>query len=401
MCRLGILPLSTLARREPFVFALLVIVLGSCTSDEPGSPGASSLAGRPVVHVKVAFLEDLSSDEASARAAPAFQGAKLGFDTASLGDGLPVSVELIGLDTGGDAATAAATAREIVEDPAFVGAIAAPSLTEQEQSGAGNVLDPAGVPTITLSPLGPNLSKRGWTAWRRAVAGVTMEGRTIAAFVDTLPSPRRGACLLGDASPGSRALLSAVAASTTTEVVLRSHAAPEEPGSPRIARAVSRSQCGVVVWGGSSTTGGLVRRSLNQAGGRRIAFVGGDAIKDPIYLSVSGRTGLGTVAACPCADLSTSTTLAAQRFIQDYQAEFGLPPGAFAAEGWDVAGMLVSAFRAGAATRAEVLASLWGTDRFAGLVNIYVFEPNGALTVGSGRVRLFRDEGGRWIPLKL
>ncbi len=365
------------------------------------TPGASFPTGRPVAQVKVAFLEDLSSDEASARAAPAFQGAKLAFDTASLGEGLPVSVELIGLDTGGDAATAAVTAREIVEDPAFVGAIAAPSLTEREQSGAGNILDPAGVPTITLSPLGPNLSKRGWTAWRRAVADVTMEGRTIAAFVDSFPSPRRGACLLGDGSPGSRALLGAVAASTTTEVVLRPRAAPEEPASPRIARAVSRSRCGVVVWGGSSTTGGLVRRSLTQGGGRTVAFVGGDAIKDPIYLSVSGRTGLGTVAACPCADLSTSTTLAAQRFIQDYQAEFGLPPGAFAAEGWDVAGMLVSAFRAGAATRAEVLASLWGTDRFEGLVNIYVFEPNGALTEGSGRVRLFRDEGGRWIPHKL
>jgi branched-chain amino acid transport system substrate-binding protein len=192
-----------------------------------------------------------------------------------------------------------------------------------------------------------------------------------------------------------------VAASTTAEVVLRSHAAPEEPGSPRMARAVSRSRCGVVVWGGSSTTGALVRRSLNQAGGRTIAFVGGDAIKDPIYLSVSGRTGLGTVAACPCADLSTSTALAAQRFIQDYQADFGLPPGAFAAEGWDVAGMFVSAFRAAAATKAEVLASLWGTDRFRGLANTYVFEPNGELVPGSARVRLFRDEGGRWIPLEL
>ena len=351
--------------------------------------------------MKVAFLEDLSSDEASARAAPAFQGAKLAFDTASLRDGLPVSIELVGLDTSGDTGTAAATAREIVEDPAFVGAIAAPSLTEREQSAAGNVLDAAGVPTITLSPLGPNLSKRGWTAWRRAVAGVTMEGRTVAAFVESLASPRRGACLLGDGSPGSRALLRAVAASTTIEVVLRSHAAPAEPGSPHVVRAVQRSRCGVVVWGGSSTIGALVRRSLQEAGGRRMAFVGGDAMKDPAYLSVSGRAGLGTVAACPCADLSTSTGLAAQRFIQDYQADFGLPPGAFAAEAWDVAGMFVGALRAGAASRAEVLASLWGTDRFQGLANTYVFEPDGELTAGSARVRLFRDEGGRWIPLKL
>ena len=132
-----------------------------------------------------------------------------------------------------------------------------------------------------------------------------------------------------------------------------------------------------------------------------MAFVGGDAMKDPTYLSVSGRAGLGTVAACPCADLSTSTGLAAQRFIQDYQADFGLPPGAFAAEAWDVAGMFVRAFRAGATSRSQVLASLWGTDRFRGLANTYEFEPHGELTAGSARVRLFRDEGGRWIALKL
>jgi branched-chain amino acid transport system substrate-binding protein len=353
-----------------------------------------------VVQLKVAFLQDLSSDEAAARATPAFQGAKLAFDTASLREGLPFPVELVSLDTGDDPATAASAAREIVADPAFVGAIAAPSLTEREQAAAGNLLDPAGVPTITLSPLGPNLSNPGWTAWRRAVADVTSEGQTIAAFVDSLRSPRRGACLLGDGSPGSRALLGAVAASTTSEVVLRWHTAAAEPGSLRVARAVSRSRCGVVVWGGSSTTGALIRRALHEAGGRRVAFVGGDAMKDPMYLSVSGRAGLGTVAACPCADLSTSTDLAAQRFIQDYQADFGLPPGAFAAEAWDLAGMFVGALRDGA-SRAEVLASLWRTDRFEGLAGTYVFQPDGELTPGSARVRLFRDEGGRWIRLKL
>ncbi len=352
-----------------------------------------------MVQPKVAFLEDLSSDEGAARSAPAFQGAKLAFDTAALEDALPVSVELIGVDTDGNAATAETAAREIVADPAFVGVIAAPSLTEREQSAAGNVLDTAGVPTLTLSPLGPNLSKRGWTAWRRTVADVTIEGRVIAAFVDSVPSPRRGACVLGDGSQGSRALLGAVVASTTSEVVLRWHTAADDPSLLRVAGAVSRARCGVVVWGGSSTVGALVRRALHEAGGRRIAFVGGDAIKEPAYLSVTGRTGLGTVAACPCADLSTSTDLASQRFIQDYQAEFGLPPGAFAVEAWDAAGMFVRALRAGGTSSADVRAALWEMDKYRGLAGTYVFQPDGELTPRSSRVRLVRDEGGRWIPL--
>jgi ABC-type branched-subunit amino acid transport system substrate-binding protein len=393
------MPASTRARRPPFLIGLGLIALATCTRGELGDPGASLSVSRPPAQLKIAFLEDLSSDEAAVRSAPAFQGAKLAFDTAALGDGLPVSVELISVDTGGDAATAAAAAREIVSDRAFIGAIAAPSLTEREQSAAGDLLDRGGLPTLTLSPLGPNLSSRGWTTWRRTVADVTMEGRTIAAFVDSVPLPRRGACVLGDGSSGSRALLGAVTASTTSDVVLRWHTDATETGSLRLARAVSGARCGAVVWGGSSTVGGLVRRALHEPGARRISFVGGDAMKDPVYLAVAGQAGLGTVAACPCADLSTATDLASQRFIQDYQADFGVPPGAFAAEAWDAAGMFVRAIRQGAATRSEVLASIWDVDRFQGLAGTYEFEPDGDLAPGTARVDLFRDEGGRWIRL--
>jgi ABC-type branched-subunit amino acid transport system substrate-binding protein len=392
------MPAFTRARRPPFLIGLALIALASCTRGEPGDPGASPSVSHPPAQLKIAFLEDLSSDEAAVRSAPAFQGAKLAFDTAALGDGLPVSVELISVDTGGDAVTAAAAAQEIVSDPAFVGAIGAPSLTEREQSAAGDLLDRGGLPTLTLSPLGPNLSSRGWTAWRRTVADVKMEGRAIAAFVDSVPSPRRGACVLGDGSSGSKSLLGAVAASTTSDVVLRWHTDATEASSLGVAQAVSRARCGTVVWGGSSTTGGLVRRALHETGARRISFVGGDAMKDPVYLTVAGGAGLGTVAACPCADLSTATDLASQRFIQDYQADFGVPPAAFAAEAWDAAGMFVRAFRTGTSSRSEVLASLWGMDRYPGLANTYVFEPTGELAPGAARVHLYRNTARRWMP---
>ena len=121
-------------------------------------------------------------------------------------------------------------------------------------------------------------------------------------------------------------------------------------------------------------------------------------MKDATFLTVSGRAGVGSVAACPCADLSTATDLASQRFIQDYQADFGVAPGAFAAEAWDAAGMFVGAFRTGASSRSEVLASLWGTDRFRGLANTYMFEPTGELAPVAARVHLYRDQAGRWMP---
>ncbi len=376
------------------------VALAACTKASSDVTATTSPPAHAPVAVKVAFIEDLSSDAATTRSAPAFQGAKLAFDNATLAGDLPVAVELVGLDTKGDPTGAATIAQQVTQDPSFVGAIEAPFLSTSVQVAATDVLSAAGVPTITLSTLGARLANNGWPAWRRAVADVLREGEVVGGFVDALPRPGRGVCLLGDGTAASRAFLGAVTTSARTQVALRGRVAPGLEPSTALVNEVARARCGAVVWGGSAGAGGLVRRSLEPTGDRhRFVFVGGDALKDPTYLLVAGATGLGTVAACPCVDLSTSTSLAARRFIQDYQSDFGLPPGPYAAEAWDVAGMFLRAFVTGASTRAQTRSALWSSDRFPGLANEYRFAPDGALTPGSAQVRLYRDEGGRWIPV--
>ncbi len=386
--------------RTALSVCLSAVALAACTKATTDVTATTSPSPHVPVAVKVAFIEDLSSDAATTRSAPAFQGAKLAFDNATLAGDLPVSLEIVGLDTKGDPASGAAIAQQIARDPSFVGAMEAPFLSATVQEAATDVLSDAGVPTFTLSTLGARLANNGWPAWRRIVADVLREGQIVGGFVDALPRPGRGMCLLGDGTAASREFLGAVATSTPTRVALRGRVGAGQEPSPALADEVTKARCGAVVWGGSAGAGGLVRRSLPPNGSRRpFVFVGGDALKDPTYLLVAGATGLGTVATCPCADLSTSTSFAARRFIQDYQSDFGLPPGPYAAEAWDVARMFLQAFRTGASTRAETRSALWSSDRFRGLANDYRFAPDGALTPGSARVRLYRDEGGRWIPI--
>jgi hypothetical protein len=98
-------------------------------------------------------------------------------------------------------------------------------------------------------------------------------------------------------------------------------------------------------------------------------------------------------------DVSTSTDLAAQRFIQDYQSEFGLPPGPYAVEGWDAARMLVAAFRAGAVTRETVRTALEVSTAFDGLARIYRSDLGGDLAEPAATLRLSQVEGGRWLEL--
>jgi branched-chain amino acid transport system substrate-binding protein len=347
-----------------------------------------------VVEVRIAFVEDLAPEEAASRVAPAYQGARLAIDTATLTGRLPVQVEIVAMDTAGDPASVAS---EIAADPSFVGVIGAPFLTGQ--AVLGPLLDGAGVPTITLSTLGPDLSANGWTTWRRAVADQGEQAGTLAAYVDGLPASAPGVCLVGDGSPVSVSLLNAVSRTLGSTVDLRMRIPSAQDGPELVAAQVEAAGCGAVVWGGYASQGALLRHQLVEVGLRDVAFVGADGLKDETFPAVTGAAGNGTVAACPCVDLTTSTRFAAQRFIQDYQSDFGLPPGPYAAEAWDVARMYLDAIADGAATRAEVAAALAGTLPYQGLANRYAFRPDGELVPRSAAVHLFRDEGGRWLPL--
>ena len=86
-----------------------------------------------------------------------------------------------------------------------------------------------------------------------------------------------------------------------------------------------------------------MRRRRGRSGSCEVAFVGGDRLLDPDFLSTAGTAADGAFALCACANVSTSTDLAARRFIQNYQSEHGVAPGAYAVEGWDAAHLILRA----------------------------------------------------------
>jgi arginine/ornithine transport system substrate-binding protein len=105
------------------------------------------------------------------------------------------------------------------------------------------------------------------------------------------------------------------------------------------------------------------------------------------------------VVSCSCVDLTTSSRLDAQRFINAFQFDVGASPGPYAVEGWDAGNAFVDAIRAGAITRQRVTAELAGRRRYAGLAGTYAFGADGELRPRSAPIRFYRAEGGRWISL--
>jgi branched-chain amino acid transport system substrate-binding protein len=377
------------------MFAMLLAACTSTVVADPSSPSSSATSptsSTPAL-VKVAFIEDLSSEEAEGRVLPSLQAAGLALSNATLGGALAVGVDLVPMDTQGDPSRTNDIVDEIATDPAYVAALIAPYLNDQ--AGLAEALDGAGVPTLSLSSGQPSLGMGGLTAWRRIVANRAEETAALAAYVTALPAAGGGPCIARGPDPQDARLADRVARAlgSGSSVIV---ADPESASTA--ATAIADRGFGVVVWAGSVSIAEALRTALTQRGAD-VVLVGGDDLKDDAYPDVVGPAGDGTVAFCPCADLSSSTSLSAQRFIQDYQAEHGLPPGPYAAEAWDAAKMLVRALGSGATSRGELLAFLDASGPFQGLANRYEFAPGGELTSAAAIVHAYRDRGGRWIEL--
>jgi branched-chain amino acid transport system substrate-binding protein len=378
------------------------MLLGACTSTAPADPSSPSPSATTTPtpstppRVKVAFIEDLSSDEAEGRILPSLQAAGLALSNATLGGALPVGVDLVPMDTQGDPSRSNDIVDEISTDPTYVAALIAPYLSDQ--AGLAEALDEAGVPSLSLSAGQPALGTAGLTAWRRIVANRAEETAALAAYVTALPAAGAGTCIARGPDPQDARLAHLVARALGGASALSVTVADPEAASSAATEIVATG-CGVVVWAGSVTIAEALRTALTQRAASAV-LVGGDDLKDDAYPDAVGPAGDGTVAFCPCVDLSSSTDLSGQRFIQDFQAEHGLPPGPYAAEAWDAAKMLVRALGSGATSRGEVLAFLGASGPFQGLANRYEFAPGGELDPSSAIVHGYRVRGGRWIEFR-
>ena len=353
----------TLARWSIAIAVATLLV--ACEAPAPASPAGP---GSPTPVVKVAFVRDLSMPDADEHALPALQAMRLAFETATLQDPSSVPVELEEFDLARDAADL----ESIDADPSYVGVVVAPGV-----NGDDAELD-TDLPILSLSGLGAGDGRR---AWIRMVAPLATTAHTLAARLR-----RSSACVLSEDPPPDplyRLLSEALPGATARAV---------DP--PAAASVAGEAGCDVVIWAGGPTAGGEAVRALQRLD---VAFIGGDRLLDPDFLSTAGSAAEGAVALCACASVSTSTELAARRFIQDYQSEHGVAPGAFAVEGWDAAHLILRAGGEGRITRAQVAGSLGGLTTVDGLEGTRRFRADGEPLEPRALLRLYRVEGGRWV----
>lgn len=200
-----------------------------------------------------------------------------------------------------------------------------------------------------------------------------------------------GPCVAGDGSAWSKSLQPAL---------LRSLGATEASvlpaGSPDMIAGDARTAgCRRLVWTGGTTEAAVLRDRLP----RSITMVGSDAMRTTAYLSAATGTGADTIATCSCVDVNLSIAPAAQRFVNVYQSSSGLTPGIYAAEGWDLGGILVLLGRTGDSHRDQISAGASGVHRYVGVARTYRFGEAGGVTARSVPPKASMASGSRWVPV--
>ncbi len=385
----------TRPRRAAAALALAAL-LGACTREPPpdlvdpdrGSPS-------PALTLRVAVLRPGSGSSFIPRILPAEQGLRLALDEGTTAGGVPVAVEVQPVDVAAPPEEVARRLGELAADPSTVAAVLGPGWRPPRDLLAA--LQGAGLSTVSLTPLGEPPEGAGG-AWRRLVAPVGEEGTALGRFLRDLPAARAGVCLAGGGGDGPEGA-GRVARRIRDELRGRLRVRALGAGQPAVALAarVATVGCGALVWLGGPEGAAAVRRALSGEGLRSVLLLGTDRVKDPRFAELAGELGEGTVVACPCADLSLSTEPRALRFIHAYAEAFGGAPGPFAVEGHDAGRLLLRAIAWGGPTRDAVAAALSRIASHEGLGGVYRFDDRGEpLEPG---VRLYRDEGGRWVGL--
>ena len=378
----------------------LVVVLAVACSGSAGPDTSSPSTGAPgdLVPVKIAVFEDLSIQDSAQLVRPASFGLQLALTEGAAT--VPVAVQLVTQDVSGDPVHAAELARLVADDPTYVAAVIAPFWAQTR--AVGDILDAAHVPTLSLSALAPDIPSYGWSSWRRLVPTQPRQADSLGALVSGSANSETGVCLVRDASPYSVALTgllrSRLRRLVTKVITLSPDLGPADASGQAVAD-IDAAGCRTLVWTGFAASGAQLRTSLTTAGLSGVVMYGADALKDESFLTAAGAAGEGTIVTCPCADLSTATDPAAQRFVHDYQSQFGASPAVYSAEGWDLGAILLAAFRTGATGRGALAAALSAVREMRGLAGLYRWTDLGELTPEMAQVHTSIDRGQRWTPL--
>ena len=364
---------------------LLAAACGSSSSSSPATTAAATT-------IPIGFFGALTGPNAQL-GINIDDGVKLA--VSQYNSSAPTKVSLVNLDSQGDPAQAPQLAQKAISDKLV--AVVGPAFSG-ESLAADPILEQGQIVSVTPSATNPALATKGWKFWHRIVGNDNAQGPAAAEFiVKKLGSTK--VAVIDDQSAYGQGIANIVRSSLPglgATIATSQSIDPTAPDYSSTVNAIMSSGATSVFYGGYYDAAGRLLKQLRD-GGFKGPFVTDDGSLDPKLISTAGAAeSANTYATCACGDVSA--TAAGKAFTSAYQTMFGTPPGTYSAEGYDAAGVILNAIKAGNTTSTAINTYI-GSHTFDGITKKISFTSTG--DINGGAIYVYQASGTSFTSLGL
>lgn len=279
-------------------------------------------------------------------------------------------VQLKTFDTMGDPQQAVTIAPQIVDDQNVVGLVGPAFSGETDLTG--ELFNQAGLVAVTASATDRTLSQNGWRTFFRGVANDEVQGTSVANYLrNTLE--HRTVCVVDDNTDYGLGLAQVVRENLgpVADPVCNISVTKGDNDFSAIVNQIDSAEPDSVFFSGYYADAALLARQLDERG-VATTFVSADGSKTHEFVAQAGNSAKDAILSCQCGPGGGA-------FAEDYTRQFGMPPGTYSAESYDITTILLQGIDSGATTRPALLEFVHNYSG-SGVARDYRWLPNGELT---------------------
>ena len=345
-----------------FALALAVLTLTACAARSDSGAGTAGTTSSADAPKQAANAADPAGDgHAQCSGVTLAYAGTINGGSAALGQNIFNAVDLaikqhntanpgcqVGFkkfDTEGKPDKAPGIVEQVISEPGIIGVVGLPF--SGESKATGDLFERAALvhPTIATNP---NLTANGWTTFFRGMGNDNVQGPAAARFItENLKAAK--VCVLQDDSEYGTSLAASVNAALGPKAGCADKVKTGQTDFSAVVNKVVTEKPDAIFYSGYYPEAGPLAQQLNDKG-VTAKFVAPDAVKDPEFLKSAGSAAANAYFTCPCVPEENFTS-----FTTAYKASFGIDPGTYSPEGYDMATILLSGIDKGVKNRAGLL----------------------------------------------
>jgi branched-chain amino acid transport system substrate-binding protein len=294
-------------------------------------------------------------------------------------------VQLKQYDTEGTPDKAPGIVTQIVNEPSILGVIGLPF--SGESAAAGNIFNDAGLVTISPSATNPDLAKKGWKTFFRALGNDAVQGPAAAKFL-TENLKANKVCVIQDDSAYGKGLAASLKEALGSKGSCQDEVKTKQTDFAAVVGKIQNEKPDAIFYSGYYQEAAPFAQQLADKG-VQAKFVGPDGVKDDEFVKGAGDASAAAYFTCPCVPADAFT-----EFSTEYKKIANRDPGTYSAEGYDAATILLKGIDKGTKDRAGLLDFVKNYDGI-GLTKAFKWDSTGELSKTT--VWTYKVENGKIV----